>query len=379
MQFRDLGAQYTALKNEIDSAVMEVMASSRFILGPQVEQLEGELASYVGRKHCVSCANGTDALVLVLKAWGIGEGDAVFAPDFTFFATINCAMGLGATPVLVDIDDRTFNMCPVSLEKAIERTIAEGKLTPKVIIPVDLFGQCADYSEIERIAAKYGLKILEDGAQGFGGSVGGRLACSFGDASTTSFFPAKPLGCYGDGGAIFTDDDELDTLLRSIRAQGRSPEDKYDNRSVGYNSRLDTMQAAILIPKFHAFRDYELDAVNKAAQKYTSLLTDKVIKPFVPEGYVSSWAQYTILLPDGKVRAALQAFLKERGIPTMIYYPRGMHRQTAAVNAGLSHGEFPNTDRITETCLSLPMHPYLSDEDIAMISDAINDFFETRK
>lgn len=376
MQFRDLGAQYRALKKEIDEAALSVMASSQFIFGPQVAELEKQLAEYTGRRFCVSCANGTDALSLVLAAWGIGEGDAVFAPDFTFFATVNCAMGRGATPILVDIDERTFNMSPESLEAAIKKTLDEGKLTPKVIIPVDLFGQCAAYPEITAIAEKYSLKILEDGAQGFGGMIGERRACSFGDASTTSFFPAKPLGCYGDGGAIFTDDEELDEILRSIRAQGRSPEDKYDNRDVGVNSRLDTLQAAILLPKLRAFREYEVDEVNRVAARYTEKLGDAVITPYVPENYLSSWAQYTILLPDSETRNALQAHLKSKGIPSMIYYPRGMHEQTALKKYGLGEGSFPNTEKASKTCLSLPMHPYMTNEDVDTVSLAIREFLK---
>ncbi len=376
MQFRDLSRQYQALKSEIDAGIAEVINSTRFIFGPQVEQLEKELADYVGVKHCISCANGTDALILVLKAWGIGEGDAVFAPDFTFFATVNCAMGLGAETITVDIDSRTFNMCPEALEKAIIRTIEEGRLTPKVIIPVDLFGQCADYEKIIAIAKKYGLLVLEDGAQGFGGSINGRKACSFGDAATTSFFPAKPLGCYGDGGAVFTNDDGLDEVLRSIRAQGRSPEDKYDNRQTGLNSRLDTLQAAILLPKFHAFRDYEIDEVNRVAHTYTELLKDVVVTPLVPEGFVSSWAQYTILLEDRKTRDALQQHLKSKNIPSMVYYPKGMHSQTAVKNAGFDKGDFSNTNRVTDTCLSLPMHPYLTTEEITQVADEIKAFLK---
>ena len=376
MQFRDLGAQYRALKKEIDEAALSVMASSQFIFGPQVAELEKQLAEYTGRRFCVSCANGTDALSLVLAAWGIGEGDAVFAPDFTFFATVNCAMGRGATPILVDIDERTFNMSPKSLEAAIKKTLDEGKLTPKVIIPVDLFGQCAAYPEITAIAEKYSLKILEDGAQGFGGMIGERRACSFGDASTTSFFPAKPLGCYGDGGAIFTDDEELDEILRSIRAQGRSPEDKYDNRDVGVNSRLDTLQAAILLPKLRAFREYEVDEVNRVAARYTEKLGDAVVTPYVPENYLSSWAQYTILLPDSETRNALQAHLKEKGIPSMIYYPRGMHEQTALKKYGLGEGSFPNTEKASKTCLSLPMHPYMTNEEVDTVAGAIREFLK---
>lgn len=371
MQFRDLSAQYKVLKNEIDAGIQSVIQDSRFIFGPQVDELEKRLAEYVGVKHCISCANGTDALSLVLMAWNIGPGDAVFAPDFTFFATINCAMGRGAMPVLVDIDDHTFNMSPEKLEAAIQKTIADGRLTPKVIIPVDLFGLPADYLKIEQIAKKYGLKILEDGAQGFGGKIGERLACSFGDAATTSFFPAKPLGCYGDGGAIFTNDDELDETLRSTRAQGRSPHDKYDNRSIGVNSRLDTLQAAILLPKFKAFRDYEIDAVNQAAIWYTDALEDAVRTPTVPDNFHSSWAQYTILLASDEQRMGLQKHLKDVGIPSMVYYPRGMHEQSAAVAYGCQSGEFTVTEQITQTCLSLPMHPYLTKDETSRVSASI--------
>lgn len=277
MQFRDLGAQYQHLKADIDVGIQEVIASNGFILGKKVTELEKKLATYVGRKCCIACANGTDALQLVLMAWGIGTGDAVFTSDFTYFASAGTSSILGATPVLVDIDRRTFNIDPDALEKQIQKTLSEGKLTPKVIIPVDLFGQPADYTRITPIAEKYGLRILEDGAQGFGGSINGKMVCSFGEASTTSFFPAKPLGCYGDGGAIFTDDDIMDETLRSLRAQGRSSEDKYDNRAIGMNSRLDTLQAAILLPKFKALVDYELDAVNKAAGWYTERLEGKVV------------------------------------------------------------------------------------------------------
>ena len=374
MQFRDLGAQYEALKDEIDAGIKDVIASCRFIIGSQVGQLEEELATYVGTKHCISCASGTDALSLVLMAWGVGEGDAVFAPDFTFFATVNTAMGRGATPVLVDIEEDTFNMSPAALEEAIKATIAEGKLTPKVIIPVDLFGQSANFPEIRKIADKYGLKILEDGAQGFGGTIDGKRACSFGDAGATSFFPAKPLGCYGDGGAIFTDDDELDEILRSIRAQGRSPEDKYDNRDIGINSRLDTLQAAILLPKFHAFEKYELDAVNKAAKMYDEQLVGLVKTPYVPEGFISSWAQYTILLPNEETRNGLQAYLKAAGIPSMVYYPRGMHQQTAVKKYGFDKGSFPNTEKVVKRCLSLPMHPYLTEELVDEVCAKIKEY-----
>ena len=363
MQFRDLHAQYEALKPEIDAGIQAVIDSTGFILGKPVKELEDKLAAYVGRKYCVGVANGTEALQLALMAMDVGSGDAVFTSDFTYFASAGCASIIGATPVLVDIDLDTFNISPTALEKQIRKVLREGKLTPKVIIPVDLFGLPANMPEIELIAAKYGLKILEDAAQGFGGKINGKLACSFGDMSATSFFPAKPLGCYGDGGAIFTDDETVDARLRSLRASGKSPEDKYDNREVGMNSRLDTLQAAILLPKFKAFVDYEVDAVNKVAEKYTAALKNKVVTPTIPEGYYSSWAQYTILLDNREQRNAVQAKLKERGIPSMIYYPRGLHQQKAYAWMQLSDEEYPITIEATNRVLSLPMHPYMKEEE----------------
>lgn len=371
MQFRDLKAQYNVLKPQIDQVIAEVLESSAFILGKPVTELEAALAEYVGKKHCIGCANGTDALQLALMAWGVGPGDAVFTSDFTYFASAGAASILGATAILVDIDLRTFNISAEALEEAIKRVISEGKLNPKVIIPVDLFGQPADYDRIEPIAQKYGLKILEDGAQGFGGSIRGKKACSFGDMATTSFFPAKPLGCYGDGGAIFTDDDDIDARLRSLRAQGKSPVDKYDNREIGINSRLDTLQAAILLPKFKAFVEYELDAVNKVAMLYTQRLKDSFVTPYVPAGVYSSWAQYTLILEDLKQREQLQQKLREKGIPSMVYYPRGLHQQEAYKYMNWSDDFFPNTVKATQTVLSLPMHPYLSEENIDIICNTI--------
>ena len=367
MQFRDLHAQYRALQPEIDEAIQAVIDSSAFILGKPVTELENQLAAYVGRKHCVACGNGTDALQLALMTWGVGPGDAVFTSDFTYFASAGTSSILGATPVLVDIDLATFNMSPAALEVQIERVLAEGKLTPKAVVPVDLFGQPADYDSILPIAEKYGLKVLEDGAQGFGGNIRGKRACSFGDMSTTSFFPAKPLGCYGDGGAVFTDDDGEDARLRSLRAQGKSPVDKYDNREIGMNSRLDTLQAAILLPKFRAFVDHELDHVNRVAAWYTRRLRDRFVTPTVLPGFLSSWAQYTILLDDKAARDAMQAKLKAQGVPSMVYYPRGLHQQEAYRWMGLQDEWYLNTIAATQRVLSLPMHPYLTEEDVDRI------------
>lgn len=371
MQFRDLKVQYDVLKPQIDAGIGEVIESSAFIIGKKVNELESELASYVGRKHCVTCGNGTDALQLAHMIWGTGSGDAVFVPDFTYFATAGSAAILGATPIFVDIDLDTFNMSPESLEYQIEKVIKEGKLTPRAIVPVDLFGQPADYSKIVPIANKYGLKILEDAAQGFGGNINGKRCGSFGDLSATSFFPAKPLGCYGDGGAIFTDDDEIDARLRSLRAQGKSPTDKYDNREIGINSRLDTLQAAILLPKLKAFAEYELDGVNKAAKWYTQRLKGYFKTPTVLDGFLSSWAQYTILLGENDDRAAIQSALKAKGIPTMVYYPRGMHMQEAFKEMNLPDELYPNTTYATKHCLSLPMHPYLSEETVECVCEEL--------
>lgn len=371
MQFRDLKAQYQSLKTEIDASIQAVIESSAFILGKPVIEIENKLAEYVGRKHCVTCGNGTDALQLALMTWGIGAGDAVFTSDFTYFASAGTTSILGGTPILVDIDLATFNMNPEALEEQIKEVIKEGKLNPKVIIPVDLFGQPADYDKILPIADKYGLKVLEDGAQGFGGNIRGRLACSFGDMSITSFFPAKPLGCYGDGGAIFTDDDEEDVRLRSLRAQGKSPIDKYDNREIGINSRLDTLQAAILLPKFKSFTEHEIDDVNRVADWYTKRLKGNFITPTVLPDFLSSWAQYTILFDTKEERDAMQAFLKRQGIPSMIYYPRGIHQQKAYSRMGLCDEKYVNTVEATKRVLSLPMHPYLKEEEVDAICKAL--------
>ena len=373
MQFRDLAKQYQVLKSDIDNVLLNVASGAHYIMGPQVKELEQELAAYTGVKHCLTCANGTDALTLALKAWGIGPGDAVFVPDFTFFASAEVVALEGATPIFVDVDDITYNIDVVSLEKAIRQTVADGKLTPKVIVAVDLFGLPANYPLIKTVAQKYNLLILEDGAQGFGGSINGQKACSFGDIATTSFFPAKPLGCYGDGGAVFTNNDEWAQLMNSYRVHGKGT-DKYDNVRIGMNSRLDTIQAAILQVKLRAF-DKEVECVNEAARHYTELLKDKVKTPVIPEGFGSSWAQYTIQLPTEEKRNALQAALKEAGIPSMVYYPKPMHQQTAFQNAQcIMHNAQLNCDvaeRLCGTVLSLPMHPYMEPSDIERICSTL--------
>ena len=373
MEFRDLKKQYAALKNDIDHQIDEVIASSRFIGGSKVSELEEKLAAYVGVKHCVTCGNGTDALELALMAWGIGEGDAVFVPDFTFFSSGEVVAILGATPVFVDVDEDTFNMDAASLEKAITGVVADGKLRPSVVVPVDLFGLPANFPEIRKVADKYGLKILEDGAQGFGGEINGQKACSFGDISTTSFFPAKPLGCYGDGGAIFTNDDEAAELIRSYCVHGKGKM-KYDNVRIGMNSRLDSIQAGILLPKLAAFAEYEVADVNRAAAKYTELLKGIVATPVIPEGFLSSWAQYTIRLESKEQRDALQACLKGRLIPSMIYYPKQMHNQEAFSGENDYGVDYSVTNRLCDTVLSLPIHPYISDDDVNEVASVIKEF-----
>lgn len=370
MEFRDLKQQYSNLKEEIDKNIQEVIWDANFISGRQVKELEKKLAEYVGVKHCISCANGTDALTLALMVLNISEGDAVFVPDFTFFSTGEVVSYEGATPIFVDVDLSTYNMDYKKLEDAIQAVAREGKLIPKAIIPVDLFGLPANYIEINKIAQKHNLVVIEDAAQGFGGRIGNQKACSFGDISTTSFFPAKPLGCYGDGGAIFTNNDEWASLLESYRVHGKGSF-KYDNVRIGMNSRLDTLQAAILKVKLRAFEDYELKQVNHVAEQYTKLLNDIVKIPVVPEAYYSSWAQYTIQLQSKEQRDDLQQMLKREGVPSMVYYPKPMHKQEAFALQELKESCFSVTNQLCDTVLSLPMHPYMKPDEIEFISNVI--------
>lgn len=373
MQFRDLQKQYLRLQKEIDQELQQVLLAGNFISGKQVEELEEQLATYVGVKHCITCANGTDALTLALMTWNIGRGDAVFVPDFTFFASGETPAYEGATPVFVDVERDTFNLSPVSLEQAIIKVKEEGELTPKAIVAVDLFGQPANYPAIREIADRFGLFILEDGAQGFGGRIGSQKACSFGDISTTSFFPAKPLGCYGDGGAVFTDNDQWAELLKSYRVHGKGT-DKYDNVRIGLNSRLDTMQAAVLKVKLKAFRGYELIDVNKVAARYTELFRETAVDlvlPTIMDGYYSSWAQYTIQLPENVDRNVIQMCMKTVGIPTMVYYPKPMHRQKAFIGTNSANTECPITEELCKKVLCLPIHPYLEEEECRRIVSAL--------
>ena len=372
MQFRDLQKQYEALKPQIDAAVQKVCEQADFISGHEVKELEQQLAEYVGVKHCITCGNGTDALTLVLMAWGIGPGDAVLVPDFTFFASGETVAYEGATPLFVDVDERTFNLDPDKLEEKILEVKAQDKYNLRAVVAVDLFGLPADYTRIEPICKKYGLLLLEDGAQGFGGAINGRRVGSFGDAATTSFFPAKPLGCYGDGGAIFTNNDEWAALIRSYAVHGKGSM-KYDNVRLGVNSRLDTIQAAILQVKLKAFQDYELEAVEQVSRWYDEALKGSdFVLPYRPEGFTSSWAQYTVQLPQGADRGVLQAALKEKGIPTMVYYPKPMHQQKAFAGTDSAAADCPVTERLCATVLSLPMHPYLKSIQVNMIVQKFN-------
>lgn len=374
MEFRNLKKQYEVLKKDIDSGVTQVCSNCNFISGKEVTELENQLAKYVGVKHCISCANGTEALSLVLMAWGIKEGDAVFVPNFTFFASAETVSFEGATPVFVDVNKETFNIDTNSLKKEIARVKKEGKLKAKAIISVDLFGLSANYVEIEKIAKEENLLVLEDSAQGFGGRINEKLTCSFGDAATTSFFPAKPLGCYGDGGAIFTNNDELSALIRSYAVHGKGSF-KYDNVRIGINSRLDTIQAAILKVKFKAFVDYELDKVNNAAKYYSENLKDIVKIPVVPENYYSSWAQYTITLKNNETRDSLAKFLQEKNIPTMVYYPKSMSEQTAYKGTYSQNAKTPVAKELCETVLSLPIGPYIEKDEQDLVIKAIKEFF----
>ena len=380
MQFIDLKAQQDRIRPQIDAAIKRVLDHGSYIMGPEVAELERMLAEYVGVRHAIGCASGTDALLLPLMAYGVGPGDAVFTTPFTFFATCEMIALTGATPIFVDIDPVTFNIDPVKLEAAIEQLVAANnnpkykiqnpKLVPKGIIPVDLFGLPADYAPIMAIAEKHGLFVLEDAAQAFGAEYHGRRAPGLAHVGATSFFPAKPLGCYGDGGAVFTDDDALAEKMRSLLVHGKGA-DKYNNVRIGLNARLDTLQAAILIEKLNIYPE-ETALRQAVSEHYTAELNSGdtgIIPPRVPEGLSSVWAQYTIRCEE---RDALQAKLKEAGIPSMVYYVKPMHLLDAMSYLGHKEGDFPHAEHAANTVLSLPFYPYLSQESMEKITQTVN-------
>jgi dTDP-4-amino-4,6-dideoxygalactose transaminase len=379
--FIDLKTQYLKIEPEVRRRMDAVLEHGKFIMGPEVGEIEAELAAYCGAEYCVSCASGTDALLMALMAHGVGPGDAVFTTPFTFIATAEVVSLLGATPVFVDIEPDTFNISPALLEKAVRAVetgdssvhplpapAKEGKLTPKGVIPVDLFGLPADYRAIGEIAAGHGLFVLEDAAQSFGAEYKGRRACGLGHTAAASFFPAKPLGCYGDGGAVFTDDAAFAETLKSIRVHGKGTH-KYDNARIGLNARLDTLQAAVLLAKMTVF-PVEIDARRAAASEYGKHLLDTpgVTPPFAPDGYASAWAQYSILVDD---REAVRAALKEMGVPSAVYYPKPLHLQTAFAPLGYKPGDMTVSEDASLRIMSLPMHPYLDPAAVENICGAV--------
>lgn len=373
MEFIDLHRQYRALQENIDARIKGVLERGQYIGGEEVRELSERLAAYCGTQYCLTCANGTDALTLALRCFNVKKGDAVFVPDFTFFASAETVALEGATCVFVDVEERTFNLDAQKLEDAICEVIRQRELTPKAIVAVDLFGLPANYPKIRAVAKKYNLPIIEDGAQGFGGSIGMQKACSFGDISTTSFFPAKPLGCYGDGGAIFTDNKAYYDLMCSLAVHGKGTF-KYDNVRIGYNSRLDTVQAGILLEKLSAFERYELQDRNMVAERYTKALRNRYKTPQIPDGFGSSWAQYTLILKDKNERASLQEYLKAKGIPTMVYYPKPMHAQTAFAELPSRKEKLTISSHLSDCVLSIPMHPYLTETEINSVCNALLEY-----
>jgi len=371
MEFIDLHAQQQKIRETIEARIRTVLDHGQYVMGPEIKELESKLAAYVGVKHALGCASGTDALLMALMALQAGPGDAIFTSPFTFIATAEVISLLGATPVFVDIDERTFNIDPRKLDQAIQalrrndprlHPLPRGRdlssLKPKGVIPVDLFGLTADYDAIQAVTEKYGLRFIEDAAQSFGAEFKGKRACSFGNIACTSFFPAKPLGCYGDGGMCFTNDDTAAEIMDSIRVHGKGNH-KYENVRIGINGRLDTLQAAILTAKFDIFAE-EIELRQKVAARYSGALQElSVIPPYIPALYKSSWAQYSILAKHEKHRSTLQAKLKDAGIPTAIYYPKPLHLQAAFAYLGYREGDFPISEDCASRIFSLPMHPYL--------------------
>jgi UDP-2-acetamido-2-deoxy-ribo-hexuluronate aminotransferase len=374
MDFIDLKQQYRIIQPRLKKRLDAILESASFIMGKEVPELERTLAKYAGTKYCLSCSSGTDALLLSLMAKGIGRGDAIFTTTFTFFATAEAISLLGATPIFVDIDPNTYNIDVQKLKKAV-LALKNGEyitaaiprdLKPRAIIPVDLFGLCADYAGIEKIAHEFDLFVLEDAAQSFGASSNGRKACGFGDMAATSFFPAKPLGCYGDGGAVFCDDDREIEILRSLRIHGQGA-DKYENERLGINGRMDTIQAAVVLEKMEIFED-ELARRQAVAHRYSNALHGKVTVPLVPAGMISAWAQYSIQTDR---RDRVISHLRSNGIPTAIYYPKPLHLQGAFAPLGYKKGQFPVAEAVSERIVSLPMHPYLEEQEQDFIIEQV--------
>lgn len=369
MQFVDLGAQYRHLKADIDSRIQAVLDHGKFIMGPEVAELETALADFSGARHVISCSSGTDALLMIMMARGIGPGDAVFVPSFTFTATAEAVLLLGAKPVFVDVDSDDFNIDLVDLEARIAAARRD-RLVPKAILAVDLFGLPADYAGLRTIAERHGLDLWDDAAQSFGGGISGKMVGTLADATATSFFPAKPLGCYGDGGAVFTDDDALADILRSIRAHGKGHA-KYDIVRVGLNARLDTVQAAILLAKLPGFAE-EVERREAVAARYDALLEGvaEVATPIRRQGRASAWAQYTLKLDPAR-RDSVAERLRNDGVPSAVYYPLPMHLQTAYAPHGGGAGSLPVSERLSREVLSLPMHPYLALDDIERVATSL--------
>lgn len=371
MQFIDLKTQYAVLKDEINANIQSVLNSTQFIGGSYVKELEEQLAAFTGRKHCITCANGTDALQLAFMACGIGKGDAVFAPDMTFISSTEPAAMFGAVSVFCDITPDTYNICLESLERQIQAVLAEGKYTPKAVVAVDILGNPCDYDAISAVCEKYGLILIEDAAQSFGASYKGKKTCSFGHIAVTSFFPAKPLGCYGDGGAVFTDDDGADALIRSLCVHGKGPGGKYNNIRIGMNSRLDNLQAAVLLPKLKALADYEMDARQTVARRYSAAMAGRFTTPFVAEGCMSAWAQYALLAENTTQRDRIIAHLTEKDIPNMVYYPMPQHALPVFREEPCYGETFKNANDYCARTFSLPMHPYLSEVEQQTVIDAV--------
>ena len=368
MKFIDLSKQQSLIRSRVDQRISKVLEHGRYIMGPEVYELEEELAHYVDIEFCLTCSSGTDALLIPLLAKGIGRGDAVITTPFTYIATAEVIKLVGATPIFIDIDPVTFNINPELIDYGINLANKKG-LSPKAIIPVDLFGQPANYTEIEKYAKKYDLFVIEDAAQGFGGEIKNRKACTFGDVASTSFFPAKPLGCYGDGGAIFTKNEELYEIMKSIRIHGEG-EDKYDNVRLGLNGRLDTLQAAVLLEKLSLFKD-EVVKRNHIADYYNLNISDSFIKPNISKNYVSSWAQYSLLCKSVDFRDIVIKYLFKNDIPAMIYYRVPLHLQAVFANLGYRKGDLPVSEEISEKIFSIPMHPYIDNDQQNMVIEAL--------